>query len=571
MKRKILRNKRKTFIRILVPYVVTAIVISLIFSVGFREYLYKYTQSSLISESERNVSQTISKINELNSADKNTIQQMQSYLSQYTHFNVGFDNLAMNEPPQILSNFTKNSYVVSAIFDKNNNIVASNSEKIIAMIKLSDNDSDWYFCDWDSYNIPQLDELFNYYHDLKDNIDFSLNYYLTLESAYINKSNNTLVPNRCSMEISRKVDGDNTGVLGQYEFVESKDFTIEFDDPNYELINFNQRSSGEYPIAFLAGYDGVDKDVLNEVTADMSFPSENPLWSMTYHSKDLNGESLLCVETQNIIYIDGEKYCLNTAFIADENCDVIMKIYWRYTAVFSLIMLAAAFLLSWLNNAINKARYAFEDYQKALINNLAHDLKTPMAAIGGYAENAKMLIEKETSENVVSFLDAITENVFYIDNIVNRTLELNHLNKIREVKKELVQMHKIVEKSIEKYTLILDEKNVAVELNGEFELMADRATIESAIENLISNAVKYTAKNGKILITADKNSLTITNDTEDNVNTENLTMPFVKGDKARNDKSSGIGLAIVQSAADLNDLKFTISSSEKKFKAILSK
>ena len=148
---------------------------------------------------------------------------------------------------------------------------------------------------------------------------------------------------------------------------------------------------------------------------------------------------------------------------------------------------------------------------------------------------------------------------------------MNHLNKIQEVKKELVKIYEIAETSVEKYNLILDEKNITVELNGKCELMADRTTIESAIENLISNAVKYTAKNGRILITAEKNSLTITNTTAEQVDTTDLIMPFVKGDKARNENSSGIGLAIVQSVADLNKLKFTISSSENQFKAVLSK
>lgn len=389
-------------------------------------------------------------------------------------------------------------------------------------------------------------------------------YDIVLDSVYINKSDYTFIPHTGRIEISKGTDIENS-LFHESEHIETKEINIEFNNENYELITLNQPPSQEAPRTFACGFSGIEKEAFDDIIANWNIDDEN----MSFFS--VIGKKNVYVESVNPVYIDGKQYRLYTSFIADENADIVMKIYWMHVIIVSAVLLAAAILLSWRRNVINKARYDFEDYQKALINNLAHDLKTPMTAIGGYAENAKKNVEKGTSGQIISFLDAISENVFYIDTIVNRTLELNHLNKIQEVKKEPVQMHKIAETSIEKYSLILDEKNITVKLTGECELMADRATIESAIENLISNAVKYTAENGRIIITSDKNSLTITNDTSGNINTKNLIMPFVKGDKSRNEKSSGIGLAIVQSAADLNNLKFTISSSENKFKAALIK
>ncbi|MDE5556982.1 MAG: HAMP domain-containing histidine kinase [Ruminococcus sp.] len=567
MKSKIRRKKRITFLRLFVSSVLLAFMASFAFAFGLREYIRVYIRTEAQSEASSNVSDTMSKINELNAEGENPLVHFNAYLSPYTHYCIDFTNFSSDYYPQLASNLTENCYAVSAIIDSDNNIVASNKEKLEAIIKLDDDEkARWFVCDREYFNIPQLDELFECYSETG-------NYEIILDSVYVNKSDYSFIPHKGRIEILKETDNElsDDSYLHEYENIGTKEINIEFNNENYELITLNQPPSNEAPRTFACGFYGIEKNILDDIMANVNVNISNANWSFGLFEKNYNGKNLLYIDSINPVYIDGKSYSLYTAFIVDDNADIVMKLYWKYVIIVSAVLLIAALLLSWRQNVINKARYAFEEYQKALINNLAHDLKTPMTAIGGYAENAKKYLEKGTSENIISFLDAITENVFYVDTIVNRTLELNHLNKIQEVKKESVQMHKIAETSIEKYNLILDEKHVTVELKGECELMADRTTIESAIENLISNAVKYTAENSRILITADKNSITITNDTTDNIDTKDLIMPFVKDDKSRNENSSGIGLAIVQSVANLNNLKFIISSSGNQFKAVLSK
>lgn len=568
MKSKISRKKRITFLRLFVSSVLLAALASLAFAFGFREYLRVDIRNKAQDEASRYISDTMSIINRHNAQHEDPLGQIDAYLSPYTHYWIDLIDFSSDNYSALGSNYTENCYAVSAIIDEDNTIVASSKEKLEAVIKFEDGKNNgWYVCDRKHFNSPQLDELFEYYAEIRKEHIITGNYEMIFDSVYINPSDHSFIPHKGRIELQKATDTDSSP-LHHYETIETKEISIDLNDDNYELITLNQPPSMEAPRAFACGFYGVEKNIFDDIMADVNYSVEN---RSSTHIRNYNGKDLLCLESIKPVYIDGKSYCLYTSMLVDDSADVVMKLYWKYVMIVSAVLLIAAFLLSWRQNVINKARYAFEDYQKALINNLAHDLKTPMTAIGGYAENAKKHLETGTSEPIASFLDAITENVFYIDTIVNRTLELNHLNKIREVKKELVQMHQIAETSIEKYNLILDEKNITVEVNGEFEVMADRATMESAIENLISNAVKYTAENGKILITADQNSLTITNDTADTVDTKNLIMPFVKGDTSRNETSSGIGLAIVQSAADLNHLKLVISSSENQFKAVLKK
>lgn len=563
MKSKIRRKKRVTFLRLVVPAVLLAFMASFAFAFGFREYIYVYIRTEAQAESRRNVSDTMSKISKLNAEGENSLIHINSYLSPYTHYCIDFMNFSSDYYPQLASNITENCYAVSVIIDSDNNIVASNKEKLEAIIKLDDDKNGrWYVCDREYFNIPQLDELFERYSETGD-------YQIILDSVYVNKSDYSFIPHKGRIEILKEVyEDDYNNPLHGYETIKTNEINIEFDDENYELITLNQPPSKEAPRTFACGFYGVEKNILDDIMADVNI---NESRSFGTFMKNYNGKNLLYIDSINPVYIDGKSYSLYTAFIVDDNSDIVMKLYWKYVIIVSAVLLIVALLLSWRQNVINKSRYAFEDYQKALINNLAHDLKTPLTAIGGYTENAKKLLENGVSEQIIPFLDAISENVFYTDTIVNRTLELNHLNKIKEVKKSAVQVHKIIETSLEKYSLILDEKHISVELNDEFEIMADPDTIKSAIENLISNAVKYTVENGRIIVKADKKSVSIMNDTAQNIDTKDLTMPFVKGDKSRNEKSSGIGLAIVKNAAELNRLKLTISSSENKFTATLTK
>lgn len=562
-------KKRTTFLRLAVPAVLLAFIVSFAFAFGMREYLYKDIQNKANICLEADVTQTMSKISQLNETDINAVPQIDNYLSVYTHYCIEFNDFSDDYNSMLASDITDNCYAVSAIIDKDNNIVASNKEKLCAMLKSDENETAcWYACDRERFNIPQLDELFDYYAEIREKVDITDSYDITLNSVYVNKSDFSFVPHECSIEVLKDVGSQDGSGLYQYETAESKDFVIELNDKDYELITLNQSSSKEYPHAFACGFYGTDRNISDEVLADLKFTDKS---SRSFYCKKLNEKDLLHVESQNNVYIDGELYNLYVMFIVDENAGTVMQLYWKFVIIFTLIVLAAALLLCWRKNVINKSRYAFEDYQKTLINNLAHDMKTPLTAIGGYAENAKKSLEKGSTERVISFLDAISENVFYTDTIVNRTLELNHLNKIQEVKKETVRLHEIAEKSLEKYSAMLDEKRIDVELTGECEILADRHTIEMAIENLISNAVKYTNEDGRISVIAGKNSFTVTNTTSEQVDTKNLKMPFIRGNKSRNGKSSGLGLSIVQSAAELNGLKFTISSSENNFKAVLKK
>jgi len=100
-------------------------------------------------------------------------------------------------------------------------------------------------------------------------------------------------------------------------------------------------------------------------------------------------------------------------------------------------------------------------------------------------------------------------------------------------------------------------------------------SIRSVFENIISNASKYTVKNGNFTISAveDNNDLKITfeNTIENNldIELEKIYQPFYRGRNIDDVKGSGMGLAIAKKIADRNNCDLSIDVRENVFKVIL--
>lgn len=286
MKSKIRRKKRTTFLRLAVPAVLLVFIVSFAFAFGLREYLYKDIQNKATSYIEENVAHTMSKINQLNEKDVNAVSQVDNYLSVYTYYCIDFNDFSDDYNSMLASDITDNCYAVSAIIDKDNNIVASNKEKLCAILKLDENETAyWYACDRERFSIPQLDGLFDYYAEIKDKIGITGSYEITFNSVYVNKSDFSFVPHECSIEVLKDVNSPaDKNSLHQYETVETKSFVIELNNKDYELITLNQPPSKEAPRAFACGFYGTDRNISDEVLADLKFTDSS---SRNFHNKTL--------------------------------------------------------------------------------------------------------------------------------------------------------------------------------------------------------------------------------------------------------------------------------------------
>lgn len=231
-----------------------------------------------------------------------------------------------------------------------------------------------------------------------------------------------------------------------------------------------------------------------------------------------------------------------------------------------LLATGLAFVFSWRTHTLLKVRYQMEDERRRLTNAMAHDLKSPLMAISGYAENLKDHVHTEKREH---YAEAITDSVRYMNGIISNVLDLAKLEEGNiKFEKEPIELMEVARELAKRYQPELEKKKVSLEIKGECRVQGNRQLLTQALDNLISNSVKYTPPVGSIIAEGSGSRFSIQNDSSEQpgVAPEALLQPFVKGDNSRgNLRGSGIGLAIVKSIADLHGFEMNIDCSENRF------
>ena len=132
----------------------------------------------------------------------------------------------------------------------------------------------------------------------------------------------------------------------------------------------------------------------------------------------------------------------------------------------------------------------------------AHDLKTPLISVGGYIDLI-LLREKKLNEEIKDDLNRVLNNVQRLENYINRLLDVMKIEakKVELVKKE-EKVHTIINTCLSDLEFQINQKNltVNVDISENLNLWIDRFRISQTFLNLISNAVKFTPKNGQINI-----------------------------------------------------------------------
>ena len=556
------KRKREKFLTILLKSLCVSTILSLLAGLYFYEYLDNTIREQCNVQLHENIERIQGYIMQ---AQKNyngdmVFQEISQRMALYATYDIMIvDPLNDDKPIQITPYYSPDCYISAEIIDESNNVVASNRQRLIAMFNFEkgDKDNGIYSCDNEQLHINDIDNIYARYNNFRL-INDRMNYVdLTMSSAYVNKKDRTFIPHEMYM-VTYTFDD----IYSEKSEKKTEDsFNITVDDDNYELIEFDLGNSDSYPKNYLFSFQGTSKNEMY-LKERVFKRNESGVGGYSYDG------DLYIVDGYLGVVIEGKEYTLYVGLIVNTKELQVVRLFWKWTISLAILLTLIALLYAWSRNVKNKAQYAFEDYQRALTNNLAHDLKTPLAVIGGYAENLMEMRRESSDEKELSYLSSIMDNVAYTDDIIRKTLKLSETEQKKKLNKTKVDIKALAEKCAEKYKDAIDERGIELEIVGSGEVTADEDSLSLAFDNLISNAVKYTRNDGSIKITASKKGFAVENDTAENVDTKELKMPFVKGDKARSDKSSsGLGLSIAEAAAIQNGFRLKISCKDKKFTA----
>lgn len=196
-----------------------------------------------------------------------------------------------------------------------------------------------------------------------------------------------------------------------------------------------------------------------------------------------------------------------------------------------------------------------EQYRKEFLQNLSHELKTPIFAVQGYVDT--LLSGAMNKEDVArKFLLNTSRN---IDRLVNLVDDLDEIAKLESGEQQLYKENFVIQELIydifESLSLKANEKGIKTSIKKGCELpitvFADKEKIRMVLINLVDNAIKYGKQNGNIVFscykTADNNVLIEVSDDGWGIAEEHLGRifeRFYRTDMARSRKEGGSGLGL---------------------------
>ena len=195
-----------------------------------------------------------------------------------------------------------------------------------------------------------------------------------------------------------------------------------------------------------------------------------------------------------------------------------------------------------------------EQRRTELTNALAHDIKTPLFVISGYAYSLKEDIDSSERDE---YLEKIIEQTEEINNMVHKMLNLTKLNSDKMVLNITeFDVSELTDEVLTSYKKLPGKKTIKLNKTASAIIKADRELIKTALTNLIDNAVKYSLPESEIAVTIDKKTLIISNKSEPLTRSElkQIWQPYVRRDKSRTKDGNGLGLSIVKSIFDLHDI-----------------
>ena len=210
-----------------------------------------------------------------------------------------------------------------------------------------------------------------------------------------------------------------------------------------------------------------------------------------------------------------------------------------------------------LNQALTFAQAA-EEHRRIFTSHLAHELKTPLAVIHSYAQGLQEHIAEDKREK---YLATICSEAERMNDMVLELLVLSRLEAGRvKLRRENFSLSQLTRSTLEKLAPTLEAKGLRLStaLEDPAPVLADRGRMAQVVENLLTNAVKYTPAGGNIQVevaqTDHHTMLRVSNDCPPIPQEEldQLFEPFYRREDAAPGEGTGLGLAIVRHIVQLH-------------------
>ncbi|MEO6463872.1 MAG: ATP-binding protein [Candidatus Eisenbacteria bacterium] len=204
---------------------------------------------------------------------------------------------------------------------------------------------------------------------------------------------------------------------------------------------------------------------------------------------------------------------------------------------------------------------------REVTDNLAHDLRTPLARIRTSAERAAT--RGSTVEERTTFAGTTIEECDRLLQILNSTLEIAEAQAgVTQLAFADVDLAQLAGEARDLFTTLAEDTGVVLELEapGPCVIRADRGRVQRIVANLLDNALKHTPAGGRITLSLADDGRQVRLDVRDTgVGISAADLPriferFYRGDGSRTGPGSGLGLSLAQAFARAHGGDLTAAS-----------
>jgi two-component system, NtrC family, sensor histidine kinase GlrK len=207
--------------------------------------------------------------------------------------------------------------------------------------------------------------------------------------------------------------------------------------------------------------------------------------------------------------------------------------------------------LDWLRRRLLE----LETHQSRFLRHVSHELKTPLTAVREGSELLNDRIVGEMSSAQTDVVRIIRDNTVSLQRLIEDLLSYQQHKSAAPLRIESVELNPIIERVVREHRLEMLSRAISTDIRSEaITLDADREQLRVVLDNLVSNAIKYTPRGGKVHVITARDGAMIQIDVEDDgpgvalEEHERVFDSFYRGEASTNGKikGSGLGLAIVR-------------------------